>query len=203
MPTSPRSGQDALDQAVKEFLGTQPTQPRPPAPAPMARPAPGPSASQRHPAPPPEESDALRAAYSGVLKHEAEKAAVVTDAPPPLWRRLLMPTVLLLLVAASAYIWLGEPQWLAPPPHVAMTPPATPLSGQRQLVAIALQIEDFRRTTGRLPRDLAELGLSVPHVSFRALPEIRYELRLGMGQRSLYYLGGPNTEPRIQHGGAP
>jgi hypothetical protein len=203
MLTPRRSGQESLDQAVKEFLQATPTRPPAPVPVPQATAAPARSGDRPRPAPAPEESDALLAAYDGVLKREAEKAAGVTEAPRPLWLRLLMPTALLLLVAASAYVWLGQPQWLAPPPHVALTPPATPVTGQRQLVAIALEIDDFRRTTGHLPRDLAELGLNVPHISFTALPDMRFELRLGTGPRSLYYLGGSATEPRIQPGGTP
>ncbi len=203
MPTPTRSGQGALDQAVKEFLETQPSQGRPSAAGPKVQAAARASVRQARPALPLEESEALRVAYAGVLKHESEKAAAGLDAPLPLWRRLLMPGMLLLLVSASAYVWFGNPEWLAPPPHVALTPPVTPLSGQRQLVAVALEIDDFRRSTGRLPRDLGELGLSVPHISFSALPDMRYELRLGRGPHSLYYLGGPGIEPRIQTGGTP
>lgn len=203
MPTPPRSGQNSLDQAVQEFLSAQPSRPVVPAPALKVSPPTRPAGTQARPVPPSEESDALRAAYAGVLKHEAEKAAAVTDGPPPLWRRLLMPAVLLLLITASSHVWLGHPPWLEPPPHVALTPPVTPVSGQRQLVAIALEIDDFRRSTGRLPRDLAELGLNVPHISLNALPDLRYELRFGSGPHSLYYLGGQSAEPRIQTGATP
>jgi hypothetical protein len=202
MPTPPRSSQQSLDQAVKDFLGAQPHGPTAPAGAPAQRPAPRSVAAAR-PSAPALESDQLRAAYDGVLKHEAEKAAALPEGPPALWRRLLLPILLLALTAASAYIWFGNPAWLAPPPHVALTRPATPLTGERQLVAVALQVDDFRRTTGRLPRDLAELGLNAPHIAFTALPELRYELRLGTGPHSLFYQGGPDSEPRIQTGVTP
>lgn len=198
MPTSPRSGQNALDQAVKDFMESAPAAPTKPVKAsgaPPRRSGTAPPASS-----PPEEMAELRSAYAGVLKHEAEKAAAAVEGPGPLWRRLLMPAALLLLLAASAYVWLGQPSWLAPPPHVALKPPATPMTGQRQLVAIALEVDDFRRTTGRLPADLSELGLNVPHISYKALPDDRYELRLGTGPHSLYYLGSSSSEPRIQTG---
>jgi hypothetical protein len=198
MPASPRSSQDALDQAVKEFMGSAPV--APPKPAQPAAASPRRSAGLEQATAPPEEMDQLRSAYAGVLKHETEKAAAAIERPVPIWRKLLMPVVLLLLMATSAYVWFGHPAFLAPPPHVALKPPATPVTGQRQLVAIALEIDDFRRTTGRLPSDLPELGLNVPHISYKALPDEGYEIRLGTGPHSLYYRGGTNTEPRVQSG---
>lgn len=198
MPTPPPSGQNALDQAVKEFLQSAPAAPRKPAPSggdPPRR-----SGTAPAPSTPPEEMAELRTAFAGVLKHEAEKAAAAIEKPAPLWQRLLMPAALVLLMSASAYVWFGHPAWLAPPPHVVLTPPATPATGQRQLVAIALEIDDLRRTTGRLPNELSELGLNVPHISYKVLPDGEYELRLGTGPHSLYYRGGTSTEPRILAG---
>ncbi len=198
MPTPPPSGQNALDQAVKDFMESTPTAPKKPA-APTAAP-PRRSSAAPLPATPPEEMAELRSAFAGVLKHEAEKAAAGVEKPAPLWQRLLMPAALVLLMAASAYVWLGHPAWLAPPPHVALKAPTTAVTGQRQLVAIALELDDFRRTTGRLPNALSELGLNVPHISYKVLPDSEYELRLGTGPHSLYYRGGATIEPRMQTG---
>lgn len=198
MPTPPPSGQNALDQAVKDFMGATPTAPKKPAqPTPVA---PRRSGTAPIAATPPEEMAELRSAFAGVLKHEAEKAAASIERPAPLWQRLLMPLALVLLMAASAYVWLGHPAWLAPPPHVALKAPAEAVTGQRQLVAIALEIDDFRRTTGRLPKELGELGLNVPHISYTVRPDAQYELHLGTGPHSIYYLGGSSTESRMQTG---
>lgn len=199
MATSPRPGQPRLEDAVNEFLKAEQPKVRPSAPTPVRRgpaPVPAPGAAT-----PPEEMPELRAAYSGLLKHEAEKAARV-EAPPPFWRKALMPALLGLLVAASAYVWFGHPAFLAPPPHARLEAPKALVSGQRQLVAIALEIDDFRRTTGRLPANLAELGLNAEYISYTALPNLVYELRLGTGPHSVYYRGTPEGDARIQKGEA-
>jgi hypothetical protein len=200
MPTPPRRSQPSLDEAVQEFLKAEPPKkPAAPKPAPVTR------HSVRVAAPgvtPPEEMGELRAAFSGVLKHEAEKASA-QDLPTPLWRKLLAPVLLVLLASASAYVWLGNPGFLAPPPHTSLATPKTSLTGQRQLVAIALEIDDFRRSTGRLPHDLAELGLNAEFINYLPAPNLSYELRLGTGPHSLYYRGSADSEAKVQQGVAP
>ncbi len=214
MSTPGQPSEPSLESALREFLeaeqATAPAPPAPPArqPGPPAagRPAavPTPTAASAsaggaaRPVTPPKAMEELQAAYAGVLKHEAAKAALREVARPPLWRRMLMPSLLLVLTASSAYVWFGNPSWLAGPPHARLQQSKAPLTGQRQLLAIALEIEDFRRTTARLPRDLAELGLNVPFVTYTAWADLAYELRLGTGPHALLYRSSRNAEAQMQ-----
>jgi hypothetical protein len=108
----------------------------------------------------------------------------------------------ILLVCMAGYVWLGNPQWLAPAAHAGLAQ-ATSLTGQRQLVAVALEIEDFRRSTGHLPADLGQLGLGATHVSYLILPGGRYELRLGTSPHTIIYRGVPGGEAEMRQESAP
>lgn len=201
MSSHPGSSPPPLDRALQEFLSAS----SPPAVTRRSQPVPPSAGRPVEPASPavPQDGDPLRDAYERVLAHEAEKARTRVEGPLPLWRRLVMPALLFALLGATAYVWFGQPSWLAAPPHATLAKAQPGLAGQRQLVAIALQVEDFRRSTGRLPTRLEELGLHLPQFSYTPLPEGRYELHLGTGPHALSYVSRTDAEPEIREADTP
>jgi hypothetical protein len=181
-----RSPSDALTSAVEEFLAAQPATSGPAGPAAQAGPSRDPGGGS------------MRSAYDEVLRHEAQKLASPREAPLSLWQRLRGPLLLVLLAGASAYVWLGQPGFLQPPPHSVLPRPRTELSGSRQLVALALQVEDHRHTTGRLPESLESLGLAISHISYTRLRDGEYELRTGTGPHVLVYHGSVGAEAEVK-----
>lgn len=186
MASEPRSGSDALDKALKEFLDSQ-SAAAPRTPTAATLPAPRgtkPQAPEKDPGPP-----SLRYAYDRMLEHDAAQKAIKPAPPPTLWQRARAPLLLVAISVAAVYVWLGEPAWLAHPPHAELRTPRTGATARRQLVAIALEIEDYRRSTGKLPTGLSDLGLAVHHVRYVALPNGRFELSIGSGPHTARYRG--------------
>ena len=198
MPREPEPPPNALNQALEEFLSAsaQPARPVRPAAAPAPVPTPGvpaklpPNTVRRVSRPEPVPS--LRQAYDKVLADDAAKKVVRPEAPPTLWRRLRGPLILLLVSAATAYVWLGNPAWLQEPEHASLRVPRTGVSAKRQMAAIALEIEDYHRNTGRLPGSLTDLGLALSHVHYTPLPGGRFELSVGTGPHTARYRGTIN-----------
>lgn len=149
---------------------------------------------QRHSSP-----DALRSAYDEVLRAEATKAASL---PRPLassrrgfWLGLGFGLVAVLITVAAVVFWPEGPE---------SRPIQTAGTQSRQLMAVALEIEDYRRNTGRLPTSLKALGLDLPQIEFALLPDQQFELRTSTGHHALVLRSG-DSEPRTERypAGAP
>jgi hypothetical protein len=186
MARESQAGSKALDQALQDFLNSQP-------PAATAARLPANRVLKQEVKPEAPEAEAgapsLRSAYDQVLEQDAAKKALKPEAPPSLWQRFRAPALLILMCAGAGYVWFGKPAWLRDPVHVGLSAPRTATTARRQLVAIALEVEDFRRTTGRLPTTLTDLGLAVSHVHYVALADGRFELSLGSGPHTTRYRG--------------
>ena len=196
MSSPSRSTSDALTSAVAEYLAAQRKTPddRPPGTSPPTAPA---TAAREA------SGGSMRSAYEEVLRHEAQKLEATRVARPSLWRRLRGPLVLMLVLGASSYVWFGHPEFLREPPHTALQRPHSTLTGSRQLVAVALELEDYRRSTGRLPENLQALGLAVTHISYTVLPDGKYELRTGTGPHVLVYHGAVGAEAEVREESTP
>ena len=174
-----------LDQALADFLASgREVKSAPQGPV---HPAPPVRATRSQPAAAERPADRLLTAYQAVLDQEVERRKPRPAERVPLWKKFAGRAVLLLLLGASGYVWFGDPAFLAPPAHPALRAPVTELTGRRQLVALALEIQDFSRNTGRLPKSLDEVGLRVDHVSYTQVPGGLYELRVGIGHRTIRY----------------
>lgn len=195
MSREPEQQPSALNQALEEFLNASARQAPPARPA--TTPAPGASPAAAAKLPPnavrqggrPEPVPSLRQAYDKVLEDDAAKKVVRPEAPPTLWQRIRGPLVLVLISAAALYVWLGRPAWLHEQEHATLRVPRTGVSAKRQMAAIALEIEDYHRNTGRLPGSLTDLGLSLSHVRYTPLPDGRFELSIGSGPHTARYRG--------------
>lgn len=193
MPGERERVPDALNQALQEFLSAQPELSAAPSADTVAGTAPGPAKlppNAVHGAKrPTREEPSLREAYDTVLKDDAAKKLVRPEAPPSLWQRSRGPLMFLVIATAAAYVWFGSPPFLREPEPVALPVPRTGVSAQRQMAAIALEIEDFHRNTSRLPTTFADLGLEIAHVRYRALPDGRFELSIGSGPHTARFRG--------------
>ncbi len=191
MSTPSRSSSNALTSAVEAYLASQ-----------QATQGTRPEAAEAAAAPPPGNRErtggSMRSAYEEVLRHEARKLESGGVPRRSMWQRLRGPLALVLLLGTSAYVWFGRPEFLLQPPHTALPRPRSQLTASRQLVAVALEVEDFRRTTGRLPESLKELGLAISHISYTMLPDSRFELRTGTGPHVLVYHGAPGGEAEVR-----
>lgn len=201
MPRESRDKPNALNQALEEFLTAEQARPAP-APKPASGAAAGapaaPGGTTRlpanavHRASKPQEEPSLRQAYDKVLEDDAAKKVVRPAAPPTLWQRIRRPAILCLATVAAIYVWFGEPGWLQDSEHARLSIPRTGVSAKRQMAAIALEIEDYHRNTGRLPESLAAMGLDLGHVRYTPLPDGRFELSVGSGPHTARYRGTIN-----------
>jgi hypothetical protein len=198
MSSPTRRSSDPLAQAVQEFLASHQGTDPPHAARSSRKPVAPPAAATADPV---RTAGGLRSAYDEVLEREA---ALKTPAPPPRrsrWQRARGPILLLGCSLAAAYVWLGNPSWLARGPGAVLPAPTTGLSARRQLLAVALEIEDFRHSTGRLPAALDEMGLVITHITYLKLPDGRYELRTGNGPHATVYLGVPTGVAEVKEVG--
>ena len=179
----------ALHQAMEEFLKAQSV--------PVGRPAGtrAPAAPSSRPSSTAPARDIL-SAYEEVLEHERQKQSLVEERRS-LWKPVLQWSAVAVLTGASLWVWLGHPAFLQP---TVQAPPApvTAVMAQRQVLAFALQIEDFRVTEGHLPARLEELGIAVPpSLSYLPLPDGQFEIRIGQGSHTRVLRGGAGGEPRF------
>lgn len=198
MAREPEQKPNPLNQALEEFLSAEQVRP---APAPKAAGAAAPvttssgarlPANAVHGAAKPKAEPSLRQAYDKVLEDDAAKKVVRPEAPPTLWQRMRGPAILVLITAAALYVWFGQPAWLQNPEHARLSVPRTGVSAKRQMAAIALEIEDYHRNTGRLPASLEAMGLDLSHVRYTPLPDGRFELSIGSGPHTARYRGTIN-----------
>lgn len=197
MPAPDPAPPSALQDAVAAFLKSQGDAARLVAPPPAA---PSRPVRPSRPAAAPPSRDILTA-YDEVLEHERQKQRPTVERRSP-WRAVLLWGALLGLTGASLWIWLGDPEFLRP---VVQSPPAptSTLMAQRQVIAFALQIEDFRTSSGHLPNRLEDLGIAVPpSLSYIPLPDGQFELRIGQGIHARTLRAGAGAEPRFL-GGTP
>lgn len=189
MPAPDPAPPNALQDAVAAFLKAQGDAAPPRASVPGRPPRP----SRPVAAPP---SRDILTAYDEVLEHERKKQLQTAERRSP-WRAVLVGVTLAGLTAASLWVWLGDPAFLRPvvePPKA----PSTALMAQRQVIAFALQIEDYRTSSGHLPAHLEDLGIAVPpSLSYIPLPSGEYELRIGQGIHARTLRGGTGGEPRF------
>lgn len=135
--------------------------------------------------------DVLRSAYEEVLKAEAGKAAGIQQSKPA--RRqssrsaLAIGTAVLLAAGGALASWVLKSE----------DPSPARSANSRQLMALALEIEDYRRSTGHLPASLGALRLDLPNVQYSLLPDQRYELRTSTGHHALVYRMG-DSEPSAE-----
>jgi hypothetical protein len=188
MPAPDPASPSVLQDAVAAFLKSQ-----------GEAVPPGPAAPSRPSAAPP--SRDILTAYDEVLEHERKKLQPVVERRST-WRAVLLGGALLGLTGASLWVWLGDPEFLRPVVQGPLAPTST-LMAQRQVIAFALQIEDFRTSAGHLPARLEDLRIAVPpSLSYLPFPDGQFELRIGQGVHARTLRAGAGTEPRFL-GGAP
>ncbi|MBM4186769.1 MAG: hypothetical protein FJ206_05585 [Gemmatimonadetes bacterium] len=138
--------------------------------APAAGPAPVPASAAASPAEAasgpadPKDKRELLAAYDRLVEHEATKP---TGPVLPIESRLQRygaASVAALSTVLMLYIWIAKPAWLYPRVE-SLSPPATELEAEQELVAAAVLAAEFYDQTGRYPVDLGEIGIDWPSLS--------------------------------------
>lgn len=139
----------------------------------------------------------LSDAFAEVLEHEAGKVRRAPEATRSGWTRSRGLLLLLTLTAASGYIWLGQPNWLYPPPPDPV--PVTSEQGVEQsLITAGLALNAWRMEHEGLPGTLEELGLGLTGVRYQALPDGGFQLVAGLnGQQWTLTEAAPGAEPEL------
>jgi hypothetical protein len=98
---------------------------------------------------------------------------------------------LLVLTGISAYVWFGNPSWLAfsPPP---ISPELADAGMRMEVFQHALLVEEFFVSRGRLPNDLVEAGGPSRAVEYQPIGDRDYRLVLFGPQGQVEYV---STDP--------
>lgn len=132
-------------------------------------------------------------AVAAVLKHAKERdAAAKQSTGPKKQPKWLLPLGINLAVFA-AYLLIGSPQW------VVISPIQPPPAAERvqnagsTIVWNAQKIENFRTDNGRLPADLAEVGINVDGLGYSVVGGTDYVLFVTVDDREVTYRSAQQT----------
>lgn len=136
-----------------------------------------------------------------VLRHHREKEAALNfqrlqwERERRRRRRLgVRHAVFLLVLIGTAYVFSGGPLWLQPPPP----PPSTAhleASLRLSLYLEGQRIESFRRSEGRLPETLAEIGGGIPEIRYSRTDRGTFHLVGITDARTLFYSSSLSQTP--------
>ena len=178
MPAPADPSRPGLDASVQEFLASTAASPAPAPPKPAAsRPPAAPRRPTGQQAQAPDRG--LENAYDEVLKHEAAKRQY-RDASLPLWRRALPLLLAMALLGTAAWILVGEPTWLYPPPPALTSPTRAPMA-RAYIKSAANLVEEYRERTGKLPATLDELQVPLPQMEYTRRADGSYLTTTALG----------------------
>jgi hypothetical protein len=125
--------------------------------------------------------DLLEAARTAV-QTESEKAGELRARRLRQTQSRIGTGILALIGVVGLLILLGRPAWLTGPDRPPPEPPAiAAVSARLTLLRERQHVLDFLRTTGRLPKTLAEAGSTVPGVRYRPTSDRTFDLILSAG----------------------
>jgi len=186
---------DAYQAIVEAYRAPRPVEPGS-APSSHGGPAPG---SAEPPITNRAGKEQLLAAYDRLIEHEATKPKTLLPPLPAKWRRFVAPTITAIALAGSGYLWFARPAWLYPR-FEPMAAPTTEARAEQVLIATLITIQQFETDSGRLPRDLNELGGDQSAVSLVPTGGGGYRLATSVGNRTLSLLVAPGSDPEIERG---
>jgi hypothetical protein len=172
----------AYQAIVNSYAGSKPAAPIVPTPAVSA---------------PPEGKQDLLVAYDRLVEHEANRPAAPPIPAEALWRRYIQPTIIVGCLAAIGYLWLAKPGWLYPR-FEPVPPPVSEVEATQLLIATSLMVEDFKESSGRLPRHLTELGIDLPGLSLNDPGDGSWQLLTGVGRRHYLLRGSVGQSVTIE-----
>ena len=114
-----------------------------------------------------EAADVVKAVIEHAAAREAAAKQKAPPKPQPIW---MLPLGLTLSVLAT-FLLVAQPSWVVVNPIAAQSPEDVLNSTHRAIYMSANRIEGYRITNGRLPRTLAEVGVSTGGLEYEVVGE--------------------------------